>query len=183
MWQKCWTETIYVGQWPIFHGPVILPYILKTIWWANVIIGILDPCDAKIYHMKCMLVSYLHCVVEWFWLISWRLLDGLMLYWRYWFSVTQKLNWNHICRSVTYISWSIDFALYLEDYLMDICHNWNTGSMWFRDLLDKMYVGQWTKFHGPVILFYILKTIWWINVVLEILIQCDTNIELKLYNM
>ena len=25
------------------------------------------------------------------------------------------------------------------------------------------------------------KTIWWINVVLEILIQCDANIDLELY--
>ena len=24
--------------WPIFHGPVILPYILKTIWYINTII-------------------------------------------------------------------------------------------------------------------------------------------------
>ena len=49
-----------VGQWPIFHGPVILPYILKTIWWTNVIIGILGPWDAKIYLIKCMWVSNLH---------------------------------------------------------------------------------------------------------------------------
>ena len=82
---------------------------------------------------------------------------------------------------MTYISWLSGFALYLEDYLMDICHNWNTGSMWCKDLPDKMYVGQWPTFHGPVILSYILKTIWWINVVPEILIQCDTNTEQKLY--
>ena len=44
-----------------------------------------------------------------------------------------------------------------------------------------MYVGQWPTFHGPVILYYILKTIWRINVRLEILIQCDTDIEMKLY--
>ena len=72
------------------------------------------------------------------------------------------------------------FCLFLEDYLMDKCHNWNTGSMW-KDLPRKMYVGQWPTFHSPVILSYILKTIWWINVILEILIQCDTNIELKVY--
>ena len=183
MWHKRWTETISVGRWPIFHGPVIFPYILKTIWWANVIIWILDPCDAKIYNIKCMMVSDLHFMDQWFCLTSWRLLDGLMLYWRYWFSVTQTLNWNYICRSVTYISWSNDFALYLENYLMDKCHNWNTGSMWCKDFPDKMYVGQWPTFHGPVILSYILKTIWWINIVLEILIQFDTNIELKLHNM
>ena len=110
---------------------------------------------AKIYHIKCIWVSDLHFIVQWFCLISWRLLDGLMLHWRYWFSVTQTLNWNYICRSVTYISWSIDFALYLEDYLMDKCHNWNTGSMWCKDLSDKMYVGQWPTFHGPVFLSYL----------------------------
>ena len=33
-----------------FHGPVILPYILKTIRWTNVIIGILAPCDADLPH-------------------------------------------------------------------------------------------------------------------------------------
>ena len=92
MWYKHWTEIIYVGQGPIFHGP-----------------------------------------------------------------------------------------LYLEDYLMDKCLNWNTESMWCKDLPDKMHVGQWPTFHGPVILSSILKTIWWINVVLEILIQCNTNIDLKHY--
>ena len=26
--------------WPIFHGPVILPYISKTIWWMSVIFSV-----------------------------------------------------------------------------------------------------------------------------------------------
>ena len=124
---------IYVGQWPIFYGPVILPYILKTICWTNAIIGILVPCDANIHLIKCMWVSDLHFMVQWFCLISWRLFDVLLLYWRYWFSVTQTLNWNYICRSVTYI-------------------------------------------YGPVILPYILKTIWWTYVITGILDPCDAKI-------
>ena len=68
-----------VGQWPIFHGPVILPYILKTIWWTNVITGILDPCDACVYHIKCMWISDQHFMVQWFCLISWRFFDGGVL--------------------------------------------------------------------------------------------------------
>ena len=28
-----------------------------------------------------------------------------------------------------FISWSSDFALYLEDYLMDKYHNWDIGTM------------------------------------------------------
>ena len=80
---------LYVGQWPILHGPVILPYILKTIWW-------------NIGSMWCK-------------------------------DLPQKNAW-----SVTYISWSSDFVLHLEDY---------DGLM-----------------------------LYW-----EMKIQCDTNIELKLY--
>ena len=148
---------------------MILAYILKIIWWTNFIIGIFDPCDTHIYHIKCVWVSDLHFMVQWFCLISWRLFDGLMLYWRYWFGVTKTLNWHGICRSVTYtcISWSSDFAICLEDYLME---NVIIGILepCNADLPHKMCVGQWPTFHSPVILSYILKTIWWRNVVLKL---------------
>ena len=55
---------MYIGQWPVFHGPVILPNILKTICWTNAIIGILVPCDAKIYFIKCMWASDVHFMVQ-----------------------------------------------------------------------------------------------------------------------
>ena len=38
---------VWRSWWPTFHGPVILPYIL-TIYWRNVIPGILDSCDLMI---------------------------------------------------------------------------------------------------------------------------------------
>ena len=56
---------------------------------------------------------------------------------------------------MTYVSWLSDFALYLGDYLMDKCHNLDTGSMRSKDLPYQMYVGQWSTFHGPVILSYL----------------------------
>ena len=62
----------------------------------------------------------------------------------------QTLTCNYIYRSVTYISWTSDFAFYLEDYLMDKCHNWNIRSLWCKDLPHKMYVGQRPTFHGQV---------------------------------
>ena len=130
-------------------------------------------------------------------------------------SVWHKLTWNYICKSVTYISWSSDFAVYLEDCLMYKCHNWNVGSMWCKDLPHKcmwvsdlhfmvqlfcliswrrfdggmlywrywfsatlswptnIYVGQWSIFHGTVIMPYIFNTIWWTSRILWILVQCD----------
>ena len=47
------------------------------------------------------------------------------------------------------------FALYLEDCLMDKCNNWDISSMWCKDLPNKMCVGQWPTFHGPVVLSYL----------------------------
>ena len=135
VWHKHWPEFIYIGQWPIFHGLVILLYILKTICWTNAIIGILIPCDAKIYVIKSMWVSDLHFMVQWFCLVSWKLFDGLILYLRYWFSVTT----------------------------------------------ETIYLGRWPIFHGPVILPYILKTIWWTDVIIGILDPCDAKIYQKKY--
>ena len=43
---------------------------------------------------------------------------------------------------------------------MDECHTWYNGSVWHKDWSHKIYIGQWPIFHGPVILPYILKTIW-----------------------
>ena len=136
VWHKHWPEFIY--KVPIFHGPVIWHYILKTIWWTNAIIGILDPCDAKIYHIKCMWISHLHFIVQWFFLISWRLLDGLILYWRYWFSVS--LTPTNTCIYV--VQWPIFFGTvilpyYFQYYLMNKPHSLDIGSdifLWATDL-------------------------------------------------
>ena len=40
-WHKVWPNKIYVGQWPICHGPVTLLNILKTVWYRNVILVII----------------------------------------------------------------------------------------------------------------------------------------------
>ena len=109
--------------------PVILP-ILKTI-------GILDPCDAKINHIKCMWISDLHFVIQWFRFISRRRFDGGMLDWRYWFSVTLSLTYK--CWSVTYILWYSDSAFYFQYDLMNKPHSLDIGSD----------MGHWPVFLPP----------------------------------
>ena len=133
VWHKDWPHKIYVSQRPIFHGPVILPYILKTIWWMKVTLDIMDQCDAKIDHIK------------------------------------------YIYRSLTYISWCSDFALYLENYLMDEGHTSDNGSVWHKDWPHKICVGQWPIFGGPVILLHIFISAWWRNIIFGIMDQCDTK--------
>ena len=152
----------------IFHGPVILPYILKTIWWTNVIIGILDPYDAKIYHIKCMWVSDLHFVVQWFWLTSWRRFDGGMLDWIYWFSVTLSLTYNYICRSVTYILWYSDSALYFLYYLMNTPHSfwWTSLILWILGLIWAVDMYFMIKWYWIIYLFLpiVVYWIWYENI-------------------
>ena len=52
VWHIDWSYQVYVGQWPIFYGPAILLHIVKTIWWRNVLLGIMDRCDSKIDLVK-----------------------------------------------------------------------------------------------------------------------------------
>ena len=71
VWHKDWPHKIYVGQWPIFCGPVILLNIL-TVCWRNIILEIMDQCDIKIGLINYMWVIDLYFEVQWFCLISWR---------------------------------------------------------------------------------------------------------------
>ena len=68
VWHIHWPYQVY--QWPIFYGPAILLHILKTIWWRNVSLRIMDHCDSKIDIVKYMWVSDLYFMVHWFYLMS-----------------------------------------------------------------------------------------------------------------
>ena len=83
LWHRHWPLLVYVGQWPIFYGPVILLHILKTIWWRNFVFGIMDKWDAKIDLVKYMWVSDIHFMVHWFCLISCHRVK-LFLYFKKW---------------------------------------------------------------------------------------------------
>ena len=38
VWPDMWPPNIYRSLWPIFHGPLNLPFILKTVWCMNIIL-------------------------------------------------------------------------------------------------------------------------------------------------
>ena len=79
VWHKDQLHRIYLGHWPIFYGPLILSYIFKTIWWRNIILGIMpmDQCDAKIDLIKYRSVYIgqwpIFCGPVILLIISWRL--------------------------------------------------------------------------------------------------------------
>ena len=63
--------------------------------------------------------------------------------------MTQRLTSSSICRSVTYILWSSDFASYLEDYLMEKYCIWDNGSVTQRSTLQNI-CGSVTYISGSI---------------------------------
>ena len=70
-----WPKNKCRSLWLIFHGPMVLPYILKTtdVWTSY--FGIMSQYDTT-FDLK---INVGHCdlyfMVQWFCLISWRLFD------------------------------------------------------------------------------------------------------------
>ena len=69
VWPDVWPKNKCRSLWHIFHGPVILPYILKTIWCMNILIWDFESVWPEINVGHCDL----YFMVQWFCLISWRL--------------------------------------------------------------------------------------------------------------
>ena len=122
----------YRSLWHIFYGPVILRYILKTIWCMNINFGIKGqyglPFDLKINVGLCDL----YFMVQWLCLISPRLFS-------------------------------------------------DNETVWPKLWPQSKYKSIWPIFHGLVILLNIFKIIRWMNIIVGIMDQCDTYIDLTKY--
>ena len=108
----------------------------------------------------------LYFMVQWFCVISWRLFDICSSY--FWIMnqynprFDQKLNVGH-CDLYFMIQWFCFLSLRLFDVWTSLY-----GIMILYDpILTSNNCGSlWSIFHGPVILRYILKTIWCMNIIL-----------------
>ena len=113
-----WPQNKYRSLWPIFHGPVILPYILKTVWCMNILLRNYESVWLDVWHKnKCrsrwpifhgpVILPY---ILKTIWCMN-------IILWDY-ESVWHDIWPENKCRSLWHISWSSDFTLYLEDYLI-----------------------------------------------------------------
>ena len=94
----------------------------------------------------------LYFMVQWFCVTSWRLFDICTSYFgsmnQYEPTFDFKINVGH------YISWSSDFAIYLDDYLMYEHYYLGLWVSMTQSLTSKpqnKYRSLWPVFHGPVI--------------------------------
>ena len=156
LWVMKWRSA-----WPIFHGPVIMPYILKTIWCMYIIPR--DQYDLT-FDLK---INAGHCdlnsTLQWFCLILWRLFDvhvwtllfGIMSQYDPTFDL--KINVSHGPVILPYILktiWCMNISI------------WDYESVWAKIWPQNKYRSLWPIFHGTVILRYIWKTIWYENIIL-----------------
>ena len=118
--------------------------------------------DLKINVGHCDLYS----IVQWFCLISWRLFDvwtilfGIMSQYDPKFDL--KINIGHYDLYLM-IQW---FCL-ISWRLCDVCTSYFGSMNQYDQTFDlKINVGHWSIFHGPVILPYILMTIWCMNIII-----------------
>ena len=109
LWPDYWRQNLPLLVWPIFHGSVILPYILNTICWINVTPGILVPCDPMNDHLLYLGHCDLYFMLQWFCLLFLLLFHGELSYLDYYIYVTKYLHTN-TSRSV----WPILYGLMIK---------------------------------------------------------------------
>ena len=159
LWVMKWRSA-----WPIFHSPLILPYILRTIWCMYIKL-----CEYELVWPDVRPQNYVHhCdlyfMVQWFCLISWRRMN--IIIWDY------ESVWPEVWPQNKYRSlWPIFHGRVILHYILKTiwCMNiilWDYGSVW-PDIWPKNKCRSiWPIFHGPVILPCIWKTIWCMNIIL-----------------
>ena len=115
VWPEVWPQNKCRSQWPTFYGPVIFPYILKGIWCICIILMDYELVWPEIWPQNkyrsnwptFLASAILPCILKSIWCINIILSD----YASVWPKVWPK-------NKVMYISWSSDFALYLEEYFV-----------------------------------------------------------------
>ena len=128
MWPNEWPLTISRSLWPIFHGSVILPYILNTICWINVTPGILVPCDPMNDHLLYLGHYDLYFMLQWFCLLFLLLFHGELSYLDYYIYVTKLIyiqihlgqcDLYYMVEWFRHITWKLFHRLFHFDFLND----------------------------------------------------------------
>ena len=176
LWVMKWRS-----PWPIFHGPVILPYILKTIWcimyiilweyesvWPNV--WPQNKCRSvwPIFHGPVVLPYILKTV----WCIH-------ILIWDY-ESVWPDVWLQNKCSSL----WPIFHGLLILPYILTVwCLNiliWDYESVWTDVWPQNKCRSLWPIFHGPVICLISPRLFDGCVSYFQIMRQFDSNFDLKI---
>ena len=177
LWPDYWRQNISLLVWPIFHGSVILPYILNTICWINVTPGILLPCDPMndhtisrslrpIFHGSVILPYILNTIC---WI---NVTPGILVPCDPIIDVKIYLCW---CDLYFMVQWFCLISWILFVGLLDI------SSMWPNEWPLTISRSLWPIFQHSVILPFIFITISWRIVIPGLLYLCDKMIYIQIH--
>ena len=141
VWPDFWPQNKCKSLWPVFHGPVILPYISKTIWCMSVIFSDNETGWSKLwpqnkYRPTWPLFHGLVILLNIFKIVWWmNIIVGIMNQ-----CDTQRLISSSICRSVTFI-----FSIWWRNVVLGKMDQCDTKTdlikyMWVSDLYVMVFI-------------------------------------------
>ena len=157
VWPEVWPQNYCRSLWPIFHGPVILHYIVKTIWCMNIILWDYELVWPDIWPQNkwrsLWSIFYgpviLPCILKIIWCMNIIIWDYDSV-WRY---VWTQINVGH-CDLYFMVKWFLPYILKTILCMNIIISDYE--SVWPKVWPENRHRSQWPIFHGPVILRYIL---------------------------
>ena len=179
MWPNEWPLTISRSLWPIFHGSVILPYILYlldkchtwdiTSMWLNEWPLTISRSLWPIFHGSVILPYILNTIC---WI---NVTPGILVPCDPIIDVKIYLCW---CDLYFMVQW---FCHISWIHLLDKCHTWDISSMWPNEWPLTISRSLWPIFHASVILPFIFITISWRIVIPGLLYLCDKMIYIQIH--
>ena len=142
----------------------LISWRLFDVW--TILFGIMSQYDPN-FDLKINIGHYdLYFMVQWFCLISWRLFDVCTSYFgsmnQYDQTFDLKINVGH-CELYSMVRW---FCLILWRLFDAWTLLLGYESVWPKVLHQNKYRSLWSIFYGLLILRYIVKTIWCMNIIL-----------------
>ena len=122
----------------------------------------------KVWPQNKYMLVWPYFMVQWFCLIPWRLFDVCTSYFgnmnRYDQTYDLKINVDY-CDLYSMVQWFCLISWKTIWWMNSIIRDYE--SVWPKILPQNKYRSLWSIFYGPVILCYILKAIWRMNIILR----------------
>ena len=155
------------SAWPVFHDPVILPYILKTVWYMYIIFWEYESVWPWVWPQnKCRSVwpifhGPMILLISWRRFDVWTSLFGIMN--RYDPMFDCKINVGR-CDLYFMVQWFCLISWRLFDVWTSLFEIMNQYDLTFDSKIKCRSLRP--IFHGPLILHYILKTVWCMSILI-----------------
>ena len=158
----------------------LISWRLFDVWTS--LFGIMSQYDPT-FDLK---INVGHCdlyfMVQWFCVISWKLFDVWTSYFgimdQYDLAFDHKINVEH-CDLYFMVQWfCLIFSRLFDE---EVSYFQIIVIVWPKLWPQNKYRSTWSIVHGLVILLNIFKIIWWMNIIVGKMDQCDTNIDLIKY--